>query len=126
MNIGALKSRADSLVKRDIEGVVESADGMVVKVILETALLTNSEKIRACNISMEAGADYIKTSTGIGYPGANIQDISLIRKTVGRDMGVKASGGIRNLNTVLDMIHAGASKIGTSTGPAIMKELEKG
>ncbi len=125
MNIGALKSNADSLVKRDIEGVVESADGMVVKVILETALLTNSEKIRACNISMEAGADYIKTSTGIGYPGANIQDISLIRETVGHDMGVKASGGIRNLNTVLDMINAGASKIGTSTGPAIMKELEK-
>ncbi len=125
MNIGALKSCADSLVKRDIEGVVESADGMVVKVILETALLTNSEKIRACNISMEAGADYIKTSTGIGYPGANIQDISLIRETVGQDMGVKASGGIRNLNTVLDMINAGASKIGTSTGPAIMKELEK-
>ncbi|WP_197050583.1 deoxyribose-phosphate aldolase [Methanobacterium sp. SMA-27] len=125
MNIGALKSCADSLVKRDIEGVVESADGMVVKVILETALLTNSEKIRACNISKEAGADYIKTSTGIGYPGANIQDISLIRETVGQDMGVKASGGIRNLNTVLDMINAGASKIGTSTGPAIMKELEK-
>lgn len=125
MNIGALKSCADSLVKRDIEGVVESADGMVVKVILETALLTNSEKIRACNISMEAGADYIKTSTGIGYPGANIQDISLIRETVGHDMGVKASGRIRHLNTVLDMINAGASKIGTSTGPAIMKELEK-
>ena len=125
MNIGALKSCLDSLVKRDIEGVVESADGMVVKVILETALLTNSEKIRACNISMEAGADYIKTSTGIGYPGANIQDISLIRETVGHDMGVKASGGIRNLNTVLDMFNAGASKIGTSTGPAIMKELEK-
>lgn len=125
MNIGALKSCADSLVKRDIEGVVESADGMVVKVILETALLTNNEKIRACNISKEAGADYIKTSTGIGYPGANISDISLIREIVGHDMGVKASGGIRNLNTVLDMINAGASKIGTSTGPAIMKELEK-
>ena len=125
MNIGALKSCADSLVKRDIEGVVESADGMVVKVILETALLTNNEKIRACNISKEAGADYIKTSTGVGYPGANIRDISLIRETVGNDMGVKASGGIRNLNTVLDMVKAGATKIGTSTGPAIMKELEK-
>ncbi len=123
INIGALKSCEDSLVKRDIEGVVESADGMVVKVILETALLTNDEKIKACNISKEAGADYIKTSTGIGYPGANIQDISLIRETVGHNMGVKASGGIRNLNTVLDMINAGASKIGTSTGPAIMKEL---
>ena len=125
MNIGALKSSLDSLVQRDIEGVVESADGMVVKVIIETALLTNSEKIRACNISMEAGADYVKTSTGIGYPGANIHDVSLIRETVGHDMGVKASGGIRNLKTALDMINAGASKIGTSTGPAIMKELEK-
>jgi deoxyribose-phosphate aldolase len=125
INIGALKSCEDSLVKRDIEGVVESADGMVVKVILETALLTNDEKIKACNISKEAGANYIKTSTGIGYPGANIQDISLIREIVGHDMGVKASGGIRNLNTALDMITAGASKIGTSTGPAIMKELEK-
>ena len=125
INIGALKSCSDSLVKKDIEGVVESADGMVVKVIIETALLTNNEKIRACEISKKAGADYIKTSTGIGYPGANIPDIKLIKKTIGSTMGIKASGGIRNLNTALEMINAGATKIGTSTGPVIIKELEK-
>ena len=103
-NIGALKSSQKALVKRDIEGVVESADGMIVKVIIETALLTDHEKIEACIISKEAGADYVKTSTGIGYPGANVHDVKLIRETVGPDMGVKASGGIRNLKTTLDMI----------------------
>ena len=123
LNIGALKSSQKALVRRDIEGVVESADGMVVKVIIETALLTDNEKIEACILSKEAGANYVKTSTGIGYPGANVHDVELIRKTVGPDMGVKASGGIRNLKTTLEMIHAGASKIGTSTGPAIMKDL---
>ena len=123
LNIGALKSSQKTLVRRDIEGVVESADGMVVKVIIETALLTDNEKIEACILSKEAGANYVKTSTGIGYPGANVHDVELIRKTVGPDMGVKASGGIRNLKTTLEMIHAGASKIGTSTGPAIMKDL---
>ncbi|MDD3986016.1 MAG: deoxyribose-phosphate aldolase, partial [Methanobacterium sp.] len=100
-------------------------DGMIVKVIIETALLTNNEKIRACEISKEAGADYIKTSTGIGYSGANIPDILLIKKTIGSTMNIKASGGIRNLNTTLEMINAGATKIGTSTGPAIIKNLEK-
>lgn len=120
INIGALKSCSDSLVKKDIEGVVESTEGMVVKVIIETALLTNNEKI-----SKKAGADYIKTSTGIGYLGANIPDIKLIKKTIGSTMGIKASGGIRNLNTALEMINAGATKIGTSTGPVIIKELEK-
>ena len=123
LNIGALKSSSEAIVRRDIEGVVESADGMIVKVILETALLNDSEKISACLISKEAGADYVKTSTGIGYPGANIHDIKLLRKTVGKKMGVKASGGIRTLKVAVDMIDAGASKIGTSTGPAIMKEL---
>lgn len=120
LNIGALKSSQDSLVLRDIEGVVESADGMVVKVIIETALLTDNEKIRACNISKNAGADFVKTSTGVGYSGATAKDVALIRETVGKDMGVKASGGIRNIETTLEMIEAGASKIGTSTGPAIM------
>jgi len=123
LNIGALKSSAHDLVQRDIEGVVESADGMIVKVILETALLTDPEKIMACKLSKEAGADYVKTSTGIGYPGANIHDVSLLREIVGPDMGVKASGGIRNLKTTLEMIDVGASKIGTSTGPAIMDEI---
>ncbi len=123
LNIGALKSSDYALVQRDIEGVVESADGMVVKVILETAILTDPEKIMACKLSKEAGADYVKTSTGIGYPGANKHDVSLLREIVGHDMGVKASGGIRDLKTTLEMIDAGASKIGTSTGPAIMDEI---
>ena len=123
LNIGSMKSSSENIVKRDIEGVVESADGMSVKVILETALLNDSEKVQACLIAKEAGATYVKTSTGIGYPGANIHDVKLLRETVGKDMGVKASGGIRTLQSALDMIDAGASKIGTSTGPAIMKEL---
>ncbi len=125
LNIGAMKSSKDSLVKRDISGVVESADGMTVKVILETALLTEQEIIRACKLSKEAEADYVKTSTGIGYSGANAHNVALMRETVGPDMGVKASGGIRNLKTAVEMIDAGASKIGTSTGPAIMNELLK-
>jgi len=125
LNIGALKSSADMLVQKDIEGVIESADGMVVKVILETALLFDEEKIRACQLSKEAGADYVKTSTGIGYPGATISDVELLRSTVGLEMGVKASGGIRTLETAIEMINAGASKIGTSTGPAIMRDLLK-
>ncbi len=123
LNIGSLKSGEDVLVKRDIEGVVESADGMVVKVIIETALLTRKEKIRACLIAEEAGANFVKTSTGIGYPGANIEDIKLIKETIGENMGIKASGGIRDLETAIKMIDAGASKIGTSTGPLIMDEL---
>lgn len=125
LNVGALKSSADSLVLRDIEGVVESADGMVVKVIIETALLTDEEKVRACEISKNAGADFVKTSTGVGYAGATQQDVALIRKAVGKTMGVKASGGIRTIETTLEMINAGASKIGTSTGPAIMEGLKK-
>lgn len=125
LNIGAMKSSKDSLVKRDISGVVESADGMTVKVILETALLTDQEIIQACKLSKEAEADYVKTSTGIGYSGANAHNVALMRETVGQDMGVKASGGIRNLKTAVEMIDAGASKIGTSTGPAIMNELLK-
>ena len=125
LNIGAMRSSEEALVRRDIEGVVESADGMIVKVILETALLTEHEKVRASILSKEAGADYVKTSTGIGYPGANAHDVKLIRKTVGPDLGVKASGGIRDLKKALEMIDAGASKIGTSTGPAILDDLLK-
>lgn len=123
MNIGAMKSSQNAIVLRDIEGVVESADGMVVKVIIETALLTDDEKICASILSQKAGAHYVKTSTGIGYSGANIYDVKLIRDTIGADMGVKASGSIRNLKTALEMIDAGASRIGTSTGPAIINEL---
>ena len=120
LNIGALKSGLTSMVERDIEHVVESAEGMVVKVIIETALLTDDEKVEACILAKSAGADYVKTSTGVGFPGANAADVKLLRETVGQKMGVKASGGIRNLKSALEMIEAGASKIGTSAGPSIM------
>lgn len=120
LNIGALKSASYNQVERDIEHVVESAEGMVVKVIIETALLTDDEKIKACQLAKSAGADYVKTSTGVGFPGANARDVKLLRDTAGQKMGVKASGGIRTLESALEMIDAGASKIGTSSGPAIM------
>lgn len=121
MNIGALKSGHNDLVKEDINGVVKAADNNIVKVILETGLLNEEEKVRACLIAKEAGADFIKTSTGFGVSGATLKDVTLIRKTVGPDMGIKASGGIRDLKTTLDMIEAGATRIGTSTGLQILK-----
>ncbi|HHY01201.1 MAG TPA: deoxyribose-phosphate aldolase [Methanothermobacter sp.] len=123
MNIGALKSGHHSLVQADIAGVVNAAQGRVVKVILETALLTDDEKITSCQLAREAGAHYVKTSTGFGVGGATVEDVLLMRDTVGMEMGVKASGGIRDLETTLNMIDAGASKIGTSTGVQIMEDL---
>ncbi len=125
MNIGALKSGFEEAVKGDIGGVVAAAEGSTVKVIIETALLTEEEKILACNISKDAGAHFIKTSTGFGHSGATVDDVALIKKTVGSNMGIKASGGIRNIKTVLDMVKAGATRIGTSSGVGIMKELDK-
>jgi deoxyribose-phosphate aldolase len=126
MNIGGLKSGREELVKWDIEGVVEAAAGRTVKVILETALLTDDEKVRACLIAKKAGADFVKTSTAYGgLSGATVEDVTLMRKTVGSEMGIKAAGGIRDLKTALEMIDAGATKIGTSTGVQIMEELLK-
>ena len=125
LNIGALKSGKNGFVIRDIGGVVEFSEESIVKVIIETALLNNEEKIRACILANKAGADFIKTSTGVGYPGANVEDVKLIKNTIGSEMKIKASGGIRDLKTALAMIEAGASKIGTSTGPQIMDELLK-
>jgi len=125
MNIGALKSGLNDTVKTDIEGVVTAAEGKIVKVIIETALLTKEEKILACEIVKDAGADFVKTSTGFGHPGATVEDIVLIRKTVGAQMGIKASGGIRNIRTVFDMVKAGATRIGPSSGVTIMEELFK-
>ena len=123
LNIGALKSRQNSLVQADIAGVVGAVKGRVVKVILETALLTREEKILACQLAREAGAHYVKTSTGIGVTGATEEDVKLMREVVGLEMGVKAAGGIRNLKTALTMIDAGANRIGTSTGVQIMEDL---
>lgn len=124
MNIGHLKSGKEELVGKDIRGVVESAEGRIVKVILETALLTYQEKIKACLIAQQAGANFVKTSTGFGgLTGATVEDVKLLRETVGRDMGVKASGGIRDLETALKMMDAGANRIGTSSGVQIMEAL---
>lgn len=125
INIGALKDGNDELVKKDIQSVVEAADGKaVVKVIIETCLLTDEEKVRACKIAMNAGADFVKTSTGFSTGGANFADVQLMRKTVGEKMGVKASGGIRTLEDAKKMIEAGATRIGTSSGVAIVKGLK--
>ena len=123
MNIGQLKSGRRELVKQDIQGVVGAAEGRTVKVILETAILTLEEKVEACLISREAGAGFVKTSTGFGgLEGATVEDVKLLRKTVGKDMGVKASGGIRDLKQAFKFINAGANRIGTSSGVQIMEE----
>jgi len=122
INIGALKSGNWNIVKSDIEGVVNVARGRaIVKVILETSLLTDEEKIRACTIAKMAGADFVKTSTGFNKGGATIEDITLMRKVVGPHMGVKASGGVRDTETARAMIAAGATRIGTSSGINIIK-----
>lgn len=121
INIGALKSRNFDLVERDIRAVVEAAKGTLVKVIIETCLLTDDEKVRACQIAQKAGADFVKTSTGFSTGGATVADVALIRKTVGPDMGVKASGGARSYEDALAFIKAGATRIGASSGVAIME-----
>ncbi|AZR74791.1 deoxyribose-phosphate aldolase [Anoxybacter fermentans] len=121
INVGALKSGNNALVKRDIEEVVEAARGRaIVKVILETSLLTDEEKVRACLLSKYAGAHFVKTATGFGPGGATVEDVALMRKTVGNEMGVKASGGIRDLKTARAMIDAGATRIGASASVAIV------
>lgn len=121
LNVGALKSQNIRAVLEDIQAVVQAAKGKaLVKVILETGLLTDAEKIKACELSVEAGADFVKTSTGFGPDGATVADIALMRQTVGPHIGVKASGGVRDLDTALAMIDAGATRIGTSSGIAIL------
>ncbi len=121
INVGALKAGNYELVQRDIEAVVQAAAGNLVKVILETALLTDEEKVVACKLSQKAGADFVKTSTGFGPGGATAKDIALMRETVGSYMGVKASGGIRDLSTAQEMIKAGATRIGASASVSIVK-----
>ena len=120
INIGGLKSQQYDYVRQDIQGVVDAAKGKaLVKVIIETALLTDEEKVKACELAKEAGADFVKTSTGFSTGGAKVADIRLMRETVGPDMGVKASGGVHNAEEALAMIEAGATRIGASTGVAI-------
>jgi len=121
LNIGWLKEGSDSLIIRELRDVVEAADERPVKVIIETALLTHEEKVRACELIIEAEAQYVKTSTGFNRQGATIDDVKLLRSVVGPKFGVKASGGIRDTALALAMIEAGASRIGTSNGVAILQ-----
>jgi deoxyribose-phosphate aldolase len=124
LNVGALKSGDRRLVEADIAGVAEiaHANGGILKVILETSLLTLDEKIVACQIAVVAGADFVKTSTGFAGGGATVDDIALMRGVVGDKAGVKASGGVRTAADALAMMQAGANRIGTSAGVAIVRE----
>lgn len=124
INNGALKSGDEELVKNDIKAVVEAATGKaIVKVIIETCLLSDEEKAVASRLSKEAGADFVKTSTGFSTGGATVADVKLMRETVGPDLGVKASGGVRSLEDLQAMIDAGATRIGASSGVQIMQGL---
>jgi deoxyribose-phosphate aldolase len=125
MNVGALKSGDDDAVEEDIRRVVDACHRgkAICKVILENCLLTREEKIRGCQIAVRAGADYVKTSTGFGVGGATVEDVALMRATVGPKMGVKASGGIRTYEDVLKMVAAGATRIGTSSGVKIVEQV---
>ena len=121
INVGAIKSKDWLLVRRDVEAVVEACRGKAgVKVILETCLLTDEEKVKACTICKMAGASFVKTSTGYSTGGATVADVELMRKTVGPDMGVKASGGVRTYEDAVTMIRAGASRLGASAGVKIV------
>jgi deoxyribose-phosphate aldolase len=123
LNLGRLKAGDNKFILRELSDVVEAADEWPVKVILETCLLTQEEKIRACQIVVESGAKFVKTSTGFSTGGATVADVKLMRETVGPKFGVKASGGIRDTRTALAMIEAGATRLGTSAGVAIVKGL---
>ncbi len=120
MNIGALKSGAYELVERDIRAVVRAAGRQIVKVILETCLLTDEEKVKASAIAQRAGANFVKTSTGFSSGGATVKDVALMRKVVGQQMGVKASGGVRTYEEACKMVEAGATRIGASASVAIV------
>ena len=124
IHVGAAKAGDWALVQRDIEGVVKAAAWPTVKVIIETGLLTDEEKVKACEAAKAAGAHFVKTSTGFSTGGATTHDIALMRKTVGPEMGVKASGGIRDYETAMAMIEAGANRIGASAGIAIVAAAE--
>jgi deoxyribose-phosphate aldolase len=124
INIGALKSGDRGTVQRDVEMVAKTCQqgGAVLKVIIEAAMLTDDEKKIACRLAVDAGADFVKTSTGFGPGGATIEDVALMRRTVGPDIGVKAAGGIRTYAQAMQMIAAGATRIGASSGVKIVEE----
>ncbi len=127
LNIGALKDGAYEVVERDIKEVVDAAHAMhaIVKVIIETCYLTDAEKIKACELAKSAGADFVKTSTGFGKAGAKVEDVKLMRDTVGKEMGVKAAGGIHTADEALAMIEAGATRIGASRSVQIINSLSE-
>ncbi len=120
INVGALKEKNYEFVLQDIKSVVNESRPAIVKVIIETCLLTNDEKVKACELSVLAGADFVKTSTGFSTGGATVEDIALMRKTVGPNIGVKASGGVKTKTDTLKMIEAGASRVGASASIAIV------
>jgi deoxyribose-phosphate aldolase len=124
INLGALKSGDDCAVEEDIRAVAEAAheNGVLCKVIIETALLTDEEKVRACLAAKNAGADFVKTSTGFSKGGATVQDVALMRRTVGHALGVKASGGVKGIEDARRMFEAGATRIGASVGVKIAQE----
>ena len=121
INIGALKSKDYELVKEDIYAVREVSEGKILKVIIETCYLEKDEIVKACELAMLAGADFVKTSTGFGTGGAKLEDIKIMRECVGEELGVKASGGIKTKEDALNMIENGATRIGTSNGMDIVK-----
>ncbi len=121
INIGAAKDGDWDLVESDIQAVVDASKDVTIKVIIETSLLTDEEKVKACQAAVRAGADFVKTSTGFSTAGATVADIALMRQTVGPDLGVKASGGVRSIADAQAMIEAGATRLGTSNGVDIMK-----
>ncbi|HEY0222791.1 deoxyribose-phosphate aldolase [Lactovum miscens] len=125
INIGAAKDGDWALVESDIKAVNDVKAGHILKVIIETCLLTDEEKVKTCQAAVRAGADFVKTSTGFSTGGATVEDIKLMRKTVGPDLGVKASGGVRSLDDALAMIEAGATRLGTSNGIQIMEGLSQ-
>ncbi len=120
INVGALKDKKYDVVQNDIKAVKEACGTALLKVIIETCLLTEEEKVKACELSVIAGADFVKTSTGFSTGGATAEDITLMRSVVGKALGVKASGGIRNSETATAMVEAGASRLGTSATVAII------
>ena len=121
INVGAAKDQDFDLVYEDIKAVVDAANGVLVKVIIETCLLTDEEKVKACEAAVKAGADFVKTSTGFSTGGATVEDVRLMRQTVGENIGVKASGGVRTSEDVNAMVEAGATRIGTSGGVALVQ-----
>src|SRR5437870_9112383 len=125
LNIGRLKDNDHGYVLRELRDVAEAADERPVKVILETCLLTREEKIRACRLAVDSGARFVKTSTGFNSGGATIEDVKLLREIVGEKFGVKAAGGIRDTATALAMIEAGATRLGTSSGMAIVRSMSR-